>query len=135
MCVIQTLGGDNKEQNVQHATDEIRKAVTKYHPRVVALPEFFNAPYGEEFFEKYAELVPNGPTCAALSALANELNIYLVGGSIPERDPDNPKKLYNTATVWSPNGEMIAKHRKVQKKEDLNFSCIKETKEIIHDFG
>lgn len=113
LCVIQLLCGDNKEQNVQHAIDEIRKAVAKYRPRVVALPECFNAPYGEEFFAKYAEFVPEGPTCAAMSAIAKELNIYLVGGSIPERDSDDSKKLYNTATVWSPNGQMIAKHRKV----------------------
>lgn len=114
MCVIQSLCGDNKDENVRHVMDEIRKAVAKHQPRVVALPEFFNAPYGEQFFEQYAELVPEGPTCAALSAIAKELNIYLVGGSIPERDPDNSRKLYNTATVWSPNGKMIAKHRKVK---------------------
>lgn len=114
LCVIQSLGGDNKEKNVAHAMDEIRKAVKKYRPRVVALPEFFNAPYGEQFFEQYAELVPEGPTCAALSAIAKELNIYLVGGSIPERDSLVPTTLYNTATVWSPDGKMIAKHRKVR---------------------
>lgn len=93
--------------------DEIRKAVAKYRPRIVALPEFFNAPYGEQFFDQHAELIPDGITCTAMSAIAKELNIYLVGGSIPERDPNNPRKLYNTATVWSPTGNMIAKHRKV----------------------
>lgn len=105
--------GDDKEENVNHALDEIRKAVDKFQPRVVALPESFNAPYGEEYFEQYAELVPNGPTCTRLSNIAKELNIYLVGGSIPERDVDDPSVLYNTATVWSPNGDLIAKHRKV----------------------
>lgn len=119
LCVIQSLCGDNKQENVAHAMDEIRKAVKKYRPRVVALPEFFNAPYGEQFFEKYAELVPEGPTCAALSAIAKELNIYLVGGSIPERDSRDPTTLYNTATVWSPDGKMIAqtsKGKTVQRK-------------------
>lgn len=113
--MIQSLGGDNKEENVAHAMDEIRKAVKKYRPRIVALPEFFNAPYGEQYFEQHAELVPEGPTCAALSAVAKELNIYLVGGSIPERDSLVPRALYNTATVWSPDGKMIAKHRKVRQ--------------------
>lgn len=108
------MSGDNKEENVSHALDEIRKAVKKYNPRVVALPECFNAPYGEEFFDQYAELVPNGPTSNQLANIAKELNIYLVGGSIIERDPDHPSKLYNTGTVWSPNGDLIAKHRKVR---------------------
>lgn len=107
------LSGDDKEENVKHALDEIRKSVTKYNPRVVALPECFNAPYGEEFFDQYAELIPNGPTCTQLASIAKELNIYLVGGSIIERDSDDPSKLYNTATVWSPDGKLIAKHRKV----------------------
>lgn len=98
---------------MDHAVDEIRKAVLKYNPRVIALPECFNAPYGEEFFDKYAELIPSGPTSQRLSSVAKELGIYLIGGSIPERDATDSKVLYNTATVWSPNGELIAKHRKV----------------------
>lgn len=129
--MIQLIGGDNKDKNVQHAIDEIRKAVAKYHPRVVALPECFNAPYGEEFFDKYAEAVPNGPTCAALSAIAKELNIYLLGGSIIERNPDNPKILHNTATAWSPDGKMIAKHRKVNSI--VVKSLKKKTNGIIFD--
>ena len=34
----------------------------------------------------------------------------MVGGTIPEREGD---KLYNTCTVWGPDGGLIAKHRKV----------------------
>ena len=37
--------------------------------------------------------------------------IFSIGGSIPERDSKNA--LFNTCTVWNPNGEMIAKHRKM----------------------
>ena len=36
--------------------------------------------------------------------------VYLVGGSIPEREGD---RLFNTSTVWSPEGRMIARHRKI----------------------
>lgn len=36
--------------------------------------------------------------------------IYIIGGSIPEKDND---KIYNTCTVWDPSGNLIAKHRKV----------------------
>lgn len=34
----------------------------------------------------------------------------MIGGSIPEKDGDN---LYNTCTVWDPDGNLIAKHRKM----------------------
>ena len=35
---------------------------------------------------------------------------HCYAGSIPERDGD---KLYNTCTVFNPDGELIAKYRKV----------------------
>ncbi len=37
--------------------------------------------------------------------------MYLVGGSIPEKDSNG--KLYNTSTVWSPDGDLLAKFRKI----------------------
>ena len=39
-----------------------------------------------------------------------ENKVYLVGGSIPEREGE---RLFNTATVWSPEGRMLARHRKM----------------------
>lgn len=98
--------------NIQVACDAIREAKEK-NPKVqlAILPESFNAPYGVEFFAKFAEKVPEGPTCQALSKLAKSLGIYIIGGSIIERGDSD--KLYNTCTVWSPEGKMIGRHRKV----------------------
>ncbi|XP_037049783.1 omega-amidase NIT2-like [Bradysia coprophila] len=112
MCLIQNFSGTDKTQNENRAMDLIRRAVQKYRPRLVALPECFNAPYINEAFEPNAELVPTGSTCMKMSSIAKELGIYLVGG-IMERDPKNPKTIYNTATVWGPDGNLITKHRKV----------------------
>ncbi|XP_030369836.1 omega-amidase NIT2-like [Scaptodrosophila lebanonensis] len=78
--------------------------------QLAILPESFNAPYGVEHFAKYAERVPDGQTCRALSQLARQLGIYIIGGSIIERDGN---RLYNTCTVWSPTGQLIGKHRKI----------------------
>lgn len=63
-----------------------------------------------EYFPKYAEHIPDGETSVALSKAAKENNVYVVGGTIPERDGD---KLFNTCTIWGPDGTLIAKHRKV----------------------
>ena len=41
---------------------------------------------------------------------ASDNKVWVVGGSIPERDGD---KLYNTCPIFSPTGEMVAKHRKI----------------------
>lgn len=56
-----------------------------------------------------AETIKDGKTCRALSALAKKFFLYIVG-TIVERDGTN---LYNCATVFDPNGELIARHRKV----------------------
>ena len=45
-----------------------------------------------------------------LSSLAKELEVFIIGGSIPEEEGG---KYFNTCTVFSPSGEMVAKHRKV----------------------
>lgn len=104
--------GKNKLENVGHAINCIRKTVEKDRPKLVALPECFNSPYGTKYFNEYAETVPDGYTSQALSSIAKELNVFLVGGTIPERD-NTDNKLYNTCTVWSPTGDLIAKYRKV----------------------
>lgn len=66
-----------------------------------------------EFFPKYAEKIPSGETCRCLSECAKKLSIYIVGGSIPEIESG---RLYNTCTVWDPQGKLIAKHRKVNNR-------------------
>ena len=63
-----------------------------------------------EYFGEYAESVPDGVSCQALSKMARDNGVHLVGGSIPERAGET---LYNTATVWAPDGSLVAKHRKV----------------------
>ncbi len=89
---------------------------------MIALPEVFNGPYATSSFEEYAEHVPNvghsevldetkHPSCAMLQQAASEHSVYIVGGSIAEKDQSG--KLYNTSTVWSPMGECVAKHRKM----------------------
>jgi len=47
-----------------------------------------------------------------LSSAAKEACAWLIGGSIPERDVENDK-LYNTCTVYNPNGDLVTMHRKV----------------------
>lgn len=112
ISLIQMKTGMSKLENVANACSRIRETIEKDKPKIVALPECFNAPYGNKYFDEYAETVPDGYTCKALSNIAKELKVFLVGGTIPERD-NNDNKLYNTCTVWSPSGDLIAKYRKV----------------------
>eukprot|EP00929_Paragymnodinium_shiwhaense_P015553 TRINITY_DN123667_c0_g1_i1.p1 TRINITY_DN123667_c0_g1~~TRINITY_DN123667_c0_g1_i1.p1 ORF type:complete len:568 (+),score=132.60 TRINITY_DN123667_c0_g1_i1:98-1705(+) len=50
------------------------------------------------------------PTVAALSSLALEHKVWLVGGSFAELEGD---AVYNTCLTFSPDGGIVAKHRKV----------------------
>lgn len=118
IALIQMKIGSSKVENLAHANQCIQRVVKDHRPQIVALPECFNSPYGTKFFNEFAENIPNGETCQELSKIAKEQQIYLIGGTIPERDSvDN--KLYNTCTVWSPSGDLIGTYRKV---ENVNIS-------------
>ncbi|XP_039255801.2 omega-amidase NIT2-like [Styela clava] len=109
IALVQMAVGSNKLENVKKACSLIKKAADD-GAKLISLPECFNCPYGTKFFPEYAENIP-GPSTGSLANSAKENKIYLIGGSIPEKDGDG--KLYNTCTVWNPDGEMIAKYRKM----------------------
>lgn len=83
VALVQMNVGINKRANVEHAEELIESAVEK-GAKVIALPECFNSPYGTQFFKEFSEPVPNGETCKKLKEIAQSLDIYLIGGSIPE---------------------------------------------------
>ncbi|KAF5324665.1 hypothetical protein D9611_004410 [Ephemerocybe angulata] len=121
--------GANKADNLKHAREMIQKATAGHgsqkKPDLVVLPECFNSPYGVTHFPQYAEKIgytPGEPYVAEksesesvrmLSAAAKETKTWLIGGSIPERDPKDDTKLYNTCTVYNPQGDLVAMHRKI----------------------
>ncbi|XP_043210645.1 omega-amidase NIT2-like isoform X4 [Amphibalanus amphitrite] len=109
LALVQLSVCANKQENLSRAARMVKEA-TAGGAQMVALPECFNSPYGTQYFGEYAESVPDGPSCKALSEMARDNSVHLVGGSIPERAGET---LYNTATVWAPDGSLVAKHRKV----------------------
>ncbi|KAI0075798.1 carbon-nitrogen hydrolase [Panus rudis PR-1116 ss-1] len=118
--------GSDKTANIKHAREMVLKAANRPagKPDLIVLPECFNSPYGHVHFPVYAENIGYKPGQAydvssspsesvkALSEVAKETGTWLLGGSIPERD-ETDGKVYNTATVYSPKGELVATHRKV----------------------
>lgn len=118
LALIQLASGADKAKNLSHARDKVIEAVAA-GANIVVLPECFNSPYGCDYFPSYAEtLLPSppskeqSPSFHALSSIAAESKIYLVGGSIPELDTKT-KKYYNTSLTFSPTGALLATHRKV----------------------
>ncbi|XP_011869359.1 PREDICTED: omega-amidase NIT2 [Vollenhovia emeryi] len=109
LALVQLSVGDDKATNVSRAVSFIERA-KQDRADIVTLPESFNSPYGTSHFAKYAESIPDGETSAALSEAARKNNVYVIAGTIMERSND---KLYNTCTVWGPDGKLVAKHRKM----------------------
>lgn len=119
--------GANKDRNLQTAADAIDRAVA-LGAKLVVLPECFQCPYDTTAFPEYQEAIPDVGTAAKhisptenkstfhLSQLALKHQIFLVGGSIPERGIDLDSdlvKTYNTSVVFDPAGTIVAKHRKL----------------------
>lgn len=111
LALLQLKGSKDKLANLRNARQKIRDAVREHKPRLITLPECFNCPYGTKYFREYAETIPSGESSQTLSQLAKEMGVYIVGGTIPEMGDND--KIYNTCTIWSPEGELIAKHRKM----------------------
>ena len=107
VALIQMAVTADKQQNIETACGKIREAAG-HGADVAVLTEMFCCPYENSCFRPYGE-AENGPAQAALSALAAELGIYIVGGSIPELAEGN---VYNTSYVYGRDGALLAKHRK-----------------------
>lgn len=83
VSLVQMLVGKDKSKNLSKARELVEKA-RKDGAQIVGLPECFNSPYGTQFFNEFAENVPDGESCKLLSDIAKENGIYLIGGTIPE---------------------------------------------------
>lgn len=99
----------DKMQNVRTAGIYLEK-IKDEKPDFVILPEMFCCPYQTQNFPVYAE-EEGGPVWQQLSEYAKQYGIYLIGGSMPEKDAEG--KVYNTSYIFDRQGKQIGKHRKV----------------------
>lgn len=100
---------DDKKANLKKASSMIAESAEK-NADFIILPEMFNCPYSNEKFIEYGEDEHESCTLNEISRLAKENNVYILAGSIPERESD---KLYNTSYLFDKTGQIIAKHRKM----------------------
>lgn len=110
VAAVQMLALREKAANIAEAEKWIREAAAR-GARVVALPEVFVWRGVKKQERQAAEPIP-GPTSERLAALARELAIYVLGGSILEQIPGSDKA-YNTSLLFGPEGKILAKYRKL----------------------
>lgn len=117
MCQIMVT--EDKQVNIGTALKALQDSVAQ-GAQIVTLPEIWNGPYATSSFPLYAEPIPHKaaeldpkahPSTWMMSRAAQDLKVYIIGGSISEKGEDG--KIFNTCVVFDPQGEIIAKHRKV----------------------
>jgi predicted amidohydrolase len=110
VAAVQMNSRDDKEANLAKALDLIDRAAGN-GARLVALPEAWTYLGPEAGNHAAAEPIP-GPTIERLAERARRHGIYLHCGSVYERAAGEPR-LFNTAVVVDPRGEIVAKYRKI----------------------
>ncbi|KAJ1647390.1 Omega-amidase nit3 [Coemansia erecta] len=121
LALVQLAVGAQKTANLSNARTKVVEAA-RMGANMVMLPECFNSPYGTQYFAQYAEdlrATESSESLRALSSMAKDSGVFLVGGTVPEKE-STTGDLFNTCTVWNPQGEMVAKHRKIHLF-DINF--------------
>ena len=107
-CIQMDMRLGDVEHNFARAEELVRSAVTAEHPDVVVLPETWNT----GFFPK--DLAPcadrdGARTKAVFSALAKELDVNIVCGSVATQKADG---FYNTAYVFNRTGAVAGEYDK-----------------------
>ena len=106
-CQIET-DPDDIRKNMKSLKTQV-KIMRAHSPwiQLVCAPELcLHGPYR---MASSAEPIP-GPISEQCAAIARELDIYLIPGSIYEKEG---AAIYNTAPIFNPKGELINKYRKM----------------------
>jgi deaminated glutathione amidase len=110
VAAVQMRALEEKATNIAEAEKWICEAAAQ-GARVIALPEVFVWRGIRKEEPQTAEPIP-GRTSERLAALARKLSVYILGGSILEHVPGG-EKAYNTSLLFSPDGRVLAKYRKI----------------------
>ncbi|MFA5861827.1 MAG: carbon-nitrogen hydrolase [Candidatus Thermoplasmatota archaeon] len=106
--------------NVKRCIDLIHRAADQ-GAQIISTPELFSSLYfcqkEDAAYFDLAESIP-GPTTDALSKVAKERGITLVGSLFEKRAPG---LFHNTAVVIDENGALVGKYRKMHIPDDPNY--------------
>src|SRR6266545_4326398 len=101
--------GGRPGANLRRAADAVRRAAGQ-GCRLVVLPECLDFGWTDPGAREGGQPIP-GPHSEVLANAARECGVYVAAGLV-ERAKD---RLYNTAVVISPTGEILLHHRKLNE--------------------
>lgn len=113
VSAIQMVSTPDVARNLQAAQDLLRRAAAD-GVQLAVLPEYFCL-MGLRDTDKLAiaEADGQGVIQAQLSALARELKLWIVGGTLPLRVAGDSDRVTNSCLVFAPDGERKARYDKV----------------------
>ena len=113
LALIQMLvHGGQKAANLTHAVELIGEA-SRDGAQVVVLPEAMPLGWTHSSARDLADAIPDGESCLLLREAACRNSVYVSSGLI-ERSGE---RIFNSAVLISPLGEVILHHRKLNELE------------------
>jgi nitrilase len=112
VAALQMVSGTQRSDNLAMARRLLEKAATA-GAELAVLPEYFGA-MGLRDTDKLAlrETPGDGVVQAFLARAAQELQIWVVGGTLPMQTAD-PARVRNTTLVYGPSGQCAARYDKI----------------------
>jgi nitrilase len=107
VAICQLRAGEDVEANLA-AVDRLVRDAAAEAADLVALPEYAGFLGGR--WADVAAPLGEGRLERVLTALATELGVWIVGGTVAEHDGDH---VYDTTPVIAPGGEIVAFYRKI----------------------
>ncbi|MYN17948.1 carbon-nitrogen hydrolase family protein [Rugamonas sp. FT107W] len=112
VAAVQMISSPSVTENIATARRLVTQAA-EAGATLVLLPEYW-AIMGLNDSDKVAVAEPlgQGPIQDFMSALAKELEIWLIGGTLPLASSE-PEKVINTTLVYNPQGEHVGRYDKI----------------------
>lgn len=109
VAVCQMRSGDDRETNLVQARDLLLEA-SGDGADLAILPELFPFLGPRSGIGPIAEPLTGGPTGDMLATAAAERRMWVLGGSVAERDG---ARVHNTSPLFDRSGELVARYRKI----------------------
>ncbi len=100
---------DDRKKNLAAAENLIRN-LAKKGAELIMLPEYFSFLGSDDLRKQLAEPLLQSFWLETIRKLARELNVHIHIGSCLEREGE---RIFNTGVVVDPQGEIIARYRKI----------------------
>jgi predicted amidohydrolase len=107
VCQMNAGGGD-VEANEATAIGLLEEAAAA-GADLATLPELWPSYGSQGWLRELAEPVP-GPRTERLARIARARSMWVLGGSVPERDDG---RVFNTSCLFDRTGELVARYRKI----------------------